>query len=183
MDSKEPDHTFSAADRIRQLNEIDQDVAKLLHAAGLAVQALTNAPLPTDNPSQTASSSSEKNVLDAHKDAFKEASSQYFSLLSSIDVRLRRQVYALEEASIIRPESAVKAGEGVGIGAVPPAPGSTNPLEISWLNTRKDTVEKEKEALLWADAREFVLELKSKTTDGGPKPQSNDNLPKEMDVD
>lgn len=85
---------------------------------------------------------------------FKEASSQYFALLSSIDVRLRRQVYALEEATIIRPDS----GESTGGQTT----GGGNQLDISWLNSRKDTVGKDKEAELWANASKFVTQLQSK---------------------
>ena len=95
------------------------------------------------------------------------ATSQYFSLLSSVDVRLRRQVYALEEAGILEPESLIAnssfksettsgAAAGSSATAAGTAAGSFNPLEISWLNSRKDTVGKDKEAESWAAAREFV---------------------------
>ncbi|RAL12111.1 mediator of RNA polymerase II transcription subunit 11 [Aspergillus homomorphus CBS 101889] len=153
--SRSPDQIFTSADRIRQLNEIDKDVAKLIHSAGLAIQALTNARTP-DSPL-------ENNSLAAHKMRFKEATSQYFALLSSIDVRLRRQVYALEEAGILAPEAAASAanprtGELAGAGAATAA-ASSNSLDVSWLNSRKDTVGKDKEAELWAAAREFVEHL------------------------
>ncbi|RDW70800.1 mediator of RNA polymerase II transcription subunit 11 [Aspergillus mulundensis] len=146
---EQPAKVFTSADRIRQLNEIDQDVAKLIHSAGLAIQALTNA--RTNDPS----SPSTDNSLDSHKARFKEATSQYFALLSSIDVRLRRQVYALEEASILAPDLSSRAGD-TGSGA---AAGTSNPLDVSWLNSRKDTVGKEKEAELWAAARQFVQRI------------------------
>ncbi|KAE8161444.1 mediator complex protein-domain-containing protein [Aspergillus tamarii] len=150
-DSKEtgkPDQIFTSADRIRQLNEVDKDVARLIHSAGLAIQALTNA---------RSSDSAGDNSLDSHKVRFKEATSQYFALLSSIDVRLRRQVYALEEASILAPDSSSRTGD------LPGASGGTaaaaNPLDVSWLNSRKDTVGKDKEAELWAAARGFVEQI------------------------
>ncbi|OKL59289.1 hypothetical protein UA08_05097 [Talaromyces atroroseus] len=152
--------TFSSADRIRQLNEIDKDIAKLVTSAGLAIQALTNA----KSTEITAG-----NSVDERKAAFKVATSQYFSLLSSVDVRLRRQVYALEEAGILEPESmtangsfksetgnATAPGSAIAAGGTGTAAGSFNPLEISWLNSRKDTVGKDKEAESWAAAREFV---------------------------
>ncbi|EEP81884.1 conserved hypothetical protein [Uncinocarpus reesii 1704] len=178
MESKELDHAFSPAERIEQLNEIDQDVIKLLRAAGLAIQALTNTPLPTnDNKDpQSLQSPSGKGALAAHQEAFKAAASQYFSLLSSIDVRLRRQVYALEEASIIRPESTVKTGEGVGTTAF-------NPLETSWLNTRKDTVGKDKEAELWAQARDYVNALISTGGEDSSETEAGDAPLKQMEID
>lgn len=120
----------------------------MIHSAGLAIQALTNARTgdsPTDNS------------LQSHQARFKEATAQYFALLSSIDVRLRRQVYAMEEASILAPDSASsRAGDATGAGA---AVSASNPLDISWLNSRKDTVGKDKEAELWAAARGFVEQI------------------------
>ncbi|KAF3393803.1 hypothetical protein F1880_004905 [Penicillium rolfsii] len=152
-----PAQTFTSADRIRQLNEIDQDVAKLLQSAGLAMQALTNTEPDSDSPFDGS--------LESHKALFKEATAKYFSLLSSIDVRLRRQVYALEEASL-SPDMGSKAGDASGagagaVGAVGAGAGATNPLDISWLNSRKDTVGKDKEAELWAAARGFVEQLEN----------------------
>ncbi|KAL4891234.1 mediator complex protein-domain-containing protein [Aspergillus ambiguus] len=151
-DSGNPDQLFTSADRIRQLNEVDKDVAKLIHSAGLAIQALTNA---------RSGDSSTDTSLDSHKTRFKEATSQYFALLSSIDVRLRRQVYALEEASILAPESSSRTGDATGAGIGGPA--AANPLDVSWLNSRKDTVGKDKEAELWAAARGFVEQISSST--------------------
>lgn len=120
-------------------------MAKLIHSAGLAIQALTNA---KSDDSPTADTS-----LDAHKKRFKDATAQYFALLSSIDVRLRRQVYALEEANVLAPDSASRTNDVPGAAGGPAAATS---LDISWLNSRKDTVGKDKEAELWAAAREFV---------------------------
>ncbi|GES59718.1 mediator complex protein-domain-containing protein [Aspergillus terreus] len=164
-----PDQIFTSADRIRQLNEVDKDVAKLIHSAGLAIQALTNA----------RSGDSSDTSLDSHKSRFKEATSQYFALLSSIDVRLRRQVYALEEASILAPEATSRAGDAPGAGVGGPA--AANPLDVSWLNSRKDTVGKDKEAELWAAARGFVEQISQSSTDPS-EPKSSDGHEK-METD
>lgn len=43
-------------------------------------------------------------------------------------------------------------GAGISVGA-------ENPLDVSWLNSRKDTVGKDKEAELWAAARSFVEQM------------------------
>lgn len=103
-------------------------------------------------------------IVAERKAAFKDSTSQYFSLLSSIDVRLRRQVYALEEAGILEAESSTATIVSfkndtvttTGAGSTGTAAGTFNPLEISWLNSRKDTVGKDKEAESWAAAREFL---------------------------
>jgi hypothetical protein len=100
--------------------------------------------------------------LEAHQTAFKAATAQYFALLSSVDVRLRRQVYALEEASIIQPGSISRANEATSGSAM--TSGTPNPLEISWLNSRKDSVGKDKEAELWAEARTFITQLTSSSS-------------------
>ncbi|CRG86450.1 hypothetical protein PISL3812_03456 [Talaromyces islandicus] len=174
--------TFSSADRIRQLNDIDRDIAKLVNSAGLAIKVLAN-----DKSDATTHKSVEE-----RKAAFKTATSQYFALLSSIDVRLRRQVYALEEAGILDSEAAgtvsgsfrgdTAGGGGAGSNAAVAAGaggagvGQFNPLEISWLNSRKDTVGKDKEAESWAAAREFVNRLQSQNG------QAKDKVDK-MDTD
>lgn len=148
---------------------LPQDVAKLLRSAGLAVKALTN---------HTSADSDEVPSVDQQKTSFAAATSQYFSLLSSIDVRLRRQIYALEEAKIVPAEAALKDVQGsqntsVTLGAINGAPevgvasqGSKDragpggsglgKLDVAWLNSRNDRVGKEMEAELWAEARDLV---------------------------
>ncbi|PGH07213.1 hypothetical protein AJ79_06317 [Helicocarpus griseus UAMH5409] len=159
MDSQEPDHIFTPADRIRQLNEIDKDVTKLLNAAGVAISSLTNSSVPPAGEQSSNELPKIDGTLESHQAAFKAASSQYFALLSSIDVRLRRQVYALEEASIIKPESAETVGGTVTTTAAAATAGGVNPLDTSWLNSRKDTVGKDKEAELWAEASKLATQL------------------------
>ncbi|KAJ6119201.1 hypothetical protein N7523_003481 [Penicillium sp. IBT 18751x] len=167
--------SFTSAERIRQLNEIDQDVAKLIHSAGLAIQALTNA-----KPNSTSSEVPEGS-LESHKTQFKDATQQYFALLSSIDVRLRRQVYALEESSVLAPDPIGRAGD-VSTGTAGAAGSvASNSLDISWLNSRKDTVGKDKEAELWAAARGFVEQLNKST--GEPNDSSKLNGDSEMKMD
>ncbi|KAK2737025.1 hypothetical protein FQN57_000474 [Myotisia sp. PD_48] len=164
------DKKFTPAERIQQLNEIDKDIAQILCSAGQAIQALTNSPLQSLPEGLTADSS--ENNLELRKKAFKAASSQYFALLSSISVRLRRQVYALEEAGIIRPEppGASKLGDAGAVSS------GINPLETSWLNTRKDSVEKDKEAELWAEASKFVSKLVAKREEkDSPASATGDN--------
>lgn len=191
-----PPVNFTSAERIRQLNEIDQvgqlspnqklhrqqanrqleqDVAKLIHSAGLAIQALTNA--KPNSPSSEVPGDS----LDSHKTQFKDATQQYFALLSSIDVRLRRQVYALEESSVLAPDPVGRAGDATTGTAGAAGSAASNSLDISWLNSRKDTVGKDKEAELWAAARGFVEQLDKST--GGQNDFSKSNGDSEMQMD
>ena len=148
---------------------------RLLRSAGLAVNALTNASTGEDNEPRGPSS------VASHRASFTEATSEYFSCLSSIDVGLRRQIYALEEAKIISTEKAAKESQsksGVPIalsaasGTASNAPslqpnkervglggGRLGSLDVGWLNSRNDRVGKEMEAELWSKAEDLVRHL------------------------
>jgi hypothetical protein len=137
-----------------------QNVVKLLHSAGLAVKALTN----------QSSEGPQRGDINSKKEAFSAATSQYFSLLSSVDVNLRRQIYALEEANIIPAEAAPKdtlASQSSSIipGApqpkekVAPEAGGLGSLDVGWLNSRNDKVGKEMEAELWAQMHSIMRNL------------------------
>ncbi|KAI9866377.1 MAG: hypothetical protein M1813_001499 [Trichoglossum hirsutum] len=167
---------FTPAERIHQLNEIDKDVASLLRAAGQAVNSLTNPP---------SGNLEEPVTIEAHKESFSKATATYFSLLSSINVRLRRQIYALEEADIIASDSASKdsqtagnaptfgaaGGGGVGGAAIQADKGEISRaglgnLDVGWLNSRSDIVGREMEGEIWAKAREFLERLEQKNSRG-----------------
>lgn len=120
-------------------------------------------------------------TIDQQKQNFRQAASQYFSLLSAVDVRLRRQIYALEEAEIIPAEAPPKeqpnslsvpsAFATFGNGPAPPtaqqmatsktvnSTGGLGSLDVGWLNSRNDDVGKEMEAELWAEAQQFIETL------------------------
>lgn len=146
-----------------------QDLSHLLHSAGAAIEALTLPPSP--------SSSAEE---DNPNEKFRNMATQYFSLLSSIDVRLRRQIYALEEADILSPSSS--AVEKVEL-QLPSSQGSTSALgssqgttgasggkgragmgllDVGWLNSRNDSVGKEMEAELWRELEGLLEEAEKK---------------------
>jgi len=108
---------LSSIDRISELLSISDDVPILLQSAGLTMTALSGNPLP--NPSdgliepQSLSDTTEMSTLadkqgvtiDSAKRAFTTSATTYFTTLQSIMARLRRQVYALEEAGIISSET------------------------------------------------------------------------------
>ncbi|KAI9823921.1 MAG: hypothetical protein M1832_002239 [Thelocarpon impressellum] len=155
--------TFTAAERIAQLNAIDKDITALLTSASQALKALTTSPTPI---SSTTSS------LEPHKARFTTATQNYFRLLSSVDVGLRRQIYALEEAHILppaatstaaplellRPEKGVGGGDGKGGAGTTATAGERGMggLDVGWLNSRGDSVGREMEGELWREARAFV---------------------------
>ncbi|KAL8672947.1 MAG: hypothetical protein Q9168_002622 [Polycauliona sp. 1 TL-2023] len=173
------DHSLSAAGRITQLGEIDRDVAELLRSAGLAIKTLTST-----EPDADGNQLSQSRTIQQRQQDFATASSRYFSLLSSIDVRLRRHISALEDAEITPSETAAKDSQSTkDMSAVnipmstglPPRPGRdtiTNGgmgnLDVGWLNSRNNNVGREMEASLWKDAHDLVettLETKNRGED------------------
>ncbi|KAL8694988.1 MAG: hypothetical protein Q9218_000460 [Villophora microphyllina] len=179
----------SAVERIAQLNDIDRDVAKLLHSAGLAIKTLTSSALEEDEKPDTSDQSIAK-----RKERFAAASSQYFSLLSSVDVRLRRQISALEQAEILPSEVTAKESQTssdatsmhISGGSLPRTVGSSKDtttngglgnLDVSWLNSRNNKVENDMEAELWEGAHHLVqkiLEAKTETDGNGDMTMSSE---------
>lgn len=165
-------------------------MVRLLRSAGLAVNALTNSSSGEDNQPSGPSS------VASHKASFTDATSEYFSCLSSIDVGLRRQIYALEEAKILSAEKAVKeshsklgvptafasaSGSASNASGLQPIKersglggGSLGSLDVGWLNSRNDRVGKEMEAELWSKAEALIRRLEN----GWPKKQNE-----EADID
>ncbi|KAL6715695.1 hypothetical protein ACLMJK_006656 [Lecanora helva] len=162
---------LSTSNRIKQLNEIDRDVVNLLRSAGLAVKTLTRSlNAPNGDLSMGPFTS-----VDEQKESFASATSAYFATLSAIDVRLRRQIHALEEAKILPAEASAKdiqtarstfsgdAAQGT-LNAQPSRSaakgmitgGGLGSLDVGWLNSRNDYVGKEKEAELWEEAQTLV---------------------------
>jgi len=141
---------FTPAERIAELNEIDKSVASLLKSAGAAIQVLANSP-------QSSTSTTTASTLSAQQDAFAQHTSTYFATLSSIEVRLRRQVYALEEAGLIAPGEGRDAKSGQTLGTDERGAIAGGPLDVSWLNARaSDAVGKNMEKELWARAKGLV---------------------------
>ena len=114
----------------------------------------------------------EQPSLEERKKVFQESISDYTSLLSKVDVNLRRQIWALEEAKILPsgspilvadpnearsalPEKKPKDSDGLGN------------LDVGWLNSRNDKVGKEMEAELWTQARELLEDMRSDGRNGG----------------
>ena len=107
--------------------------------------------------------------VESRREAFTSSTADYFRLLESISVRLKRQIYALEEADIVPAEIEAPISEPpatVSASSLAPAPprrgGPTLPrgglgnLDVSWLNSRADVAGRIMEAELWAKARSLL---------------------------
>lgn len=178
--SPEPS-AISPTARIAELEEIDKSIAQLLRSAGEALNVLGS------------STSSDQNAPDltSAKSQFLDSTTAYFQNLSSIDVRLRRQVYALEEAGFVKPgdvrdarrgaaaSSVMSAGGGGSVGGSRGTGGISDAgdtskreaLDVRWLEGGGQRVEKDMRRELWKRAREFVKNLEDSpaTADGSAK--------------
>ncbi|KFX94267.1 hypothetical protein V490_04431 [Pseudogymnoascus sp. VKM F-3557] len=142
---------LTKAERIKQLNEIDQSITKLLESAGLAIKTLT----AINSPSETTSA--------GRREAFTAATDTYLKDLHSVDVRLKRQIKGLDDAGVIKaePETEEEGDKGK------QAPETKNgAIDVGWLNTRSNKVGRDMEAELWEKARSFLDGLEAKKSGG-----------------
>lgn len=96
--------------------------------------------------------------------------------LHSVDVRLKRQIWGLEEAGIItlkgsRQQAAAEAGSGApggsgsGADAVtkttlePDGVGKVGGLDVGWLNARSNKIERDMESELWTGMRKHLEDI------------------------
>ena len=146
------------AQRIAELNEIDKSVSVLLDAAAEAIATLAN---KRDDSVPFA-------TLEGQQGRLEKAADNYYSTLSSIEVRLRRQVYALEEAGLIK-EGVEPKGKGKRTKVAELGFESTvggGPLDPSWLNARADKgIEHKLQKEILHQAKDF-LESKKGSKDG-----------------
>ncbi|KAF4556287.1 Hypothetical protein D9617_1g081630 [Elsinoe fawcettii] len=172
--------TISSTDRIRDLSAIASDVPTLLSSSSAALAALagdvSTPPLspkgiPSPDPNDSA-------ALAEAKQAFTTNAKLYFTTLQSVMARLRRQVYALEEAGIIAAEAPVLASSAPQDRSRAPAGGKVQEeeklingglggLDVAWLNSRVGKGGLEKEAEVLEEAKRLVEEaLKGRQGEG-----------------
>ena len=109
-----------------------------------------------------------------------------------MDVNLRRQIYALEEADILPAEAITKepsTGLAVSSTAQANSPissfsrtiggskgaiigGGLGSLDVGWLNSRNDNVGKEMKSELWGEAEKFVHKLEKRKVGRDREPDS-----------
>lgn len=181
------DQQFTKGGRIRELNSINADIPAMLQSAGQAINALTNRSLilPEEGDENVQMADDTAVGVEERKEAFGDATREYYTYLQAIVVRLKRQVYALEEAGIIaehKPTAADAAskvavdtatGGGVPDKGGPKAGtriwnGGLGDLDVGWMNSRTNKVGAEKEHELMEEARQLVQdELKRREESKG----------------
>ncbi|KAG6003083.1 hypothetical protein E4U21_002386 [Claviceps maximensis] len=145
---------FTLQENIQQLNEIDKSIAQLMSQTATSLAALTIPPSNSTAPGEEAPASDPP----AQKEAFKSATDSFLTTLHSIDVRMKRQILALEEAGIINLANEPRKGPngGTKTSLKPNGLGTVGGLDVGWLNGRSTRVEREMEAELWHEFKDFL---------------------------
>ncbi|KAK2039400.1 mediator complex protein [Colletotrichum somersetense] len=164
---------FTLEERIKQLCDIDADTVQLMRHTSSAMSALGAQQGPDVTPEQ-------------QKQTFRSSMDALLSTLHAVDVHMKRQIMGLEEAGIIKLRAGGGGGAGGGGPGDGGAPGdkttaggrqvvmnedakivaraSLEPngvgtignLDVGWLNSRNNKVERDMEAELWAKMRDFL---------------------------
>lgn len=168
-----------------------KDITLLLTHTGKAIQSLAQ---PTSDDIENGGAGSDDMSMgdpqepgtvaaqlnpEERLESFKVAMNSFMKVLHSVDVRLKRQIWGLEEAGIITlkgtdrreqgPEVGGPAGAGgpagssaAGAGVLakgslePNGVGKMGTLDVGWLNSRSNKVERVMESELWVGARQHL---------------------------
>ncbi|KAM4064358.1 mediator complex protein [Hirsutella rhossiliensis] len=147
---------FTAEENIDHLNAIGRSIAQLMSHTATALNALT-----TPASAEPVADGANQPALDppSQKEAFRSATDSFLTTLHSIDVRMKRQVLALEEAGIVNLSNAPRQGPNSAAAKAslkPNGVGTVGNLDVGWLNSRSWRVERDMEAELWQEARDFL---------------------------
>lgn len=94
--------------------------------------------------------------------AFQDNMEKFLSTLHSVNVRLKRQIWGLEEAGILKDKPKDDEGNaGPRPTLEPNGLGMIGNLDVGWLNSRSNQVEREMEAELWTKARKHLETMAS----------------------
>ncbi|KAH7152866.1 mediator complex, subunit Med11 [Dactylonectria macrodidyma] len=156
---------FTVEENIYQLNGIDKCIVQLMSHTTAALNALT---MPSNLPNATSNPPAEGNKppLDppSQKEAFRTSTDSFLATLHSIDVKMKRQIMALEEAGIVNLSNSQRQDHSGPVKASlkPNGVGAVGNLDVGWLNSRGTRVERDMEAELWGKAK-TLLEKEGET--------------------
>ncbi|KAI0139632.1 mediator complex, subunit Med11, partial [Hypoxylon sp. NC0597] len=166
---------FTKAERLQQLGDIDRDVVTLLRSTAQAIQTLGKQHGQDEDVDMT-------DDKDQQSKVFQDSMNQFLRTLRAVNVGVKRQIWGLEEEHIItldkEPQVIIRdeGGEAQGVShrngpLKPDGDGKIGGLDVGWLNSRSDKVERDMEADLWEQAESFLRRLLqaggvSQTTDG-----------------
>lgn len=154
-DSSSKNQPFTLEENINQLNAIDKSAVELMSHTATALGSLT-----TSASEAPAAGEQSKPAMDAEsqKEAFRSATDSFLTTLHDIDVRMKRQIMALEEAGIVNLASTTRQGPNATAQASlrPNGQGAVGNLDVGWLNSRSTKVERDMEAELWERAKKLL---------------------------
>ncbi|KAI1204619.1 mediator complex, subunit Med11 [Annulohypoxylon truncatum] len=164
---------FTKSERIQQLGEIDRNIVSLLHSTAQAIQTLGKQGGQGEDVSMVDDKEQQLKV-------FQDSMNDFLRTLRTVNVGMKRQIWGLEEEGIITldKESQSVGSEGGEVQAAgyrnaplkPDGDGKIGGLDVGWLNSRSDKVERDMEADLWKEADEFLRRVLQK---GGVNPATN----------
>lgn len=169
---------FTRSERMQQLAAIDSDIASLLELTGKSIQSLGKqnmvSPPPNNDNNGTAGQdeSQPQSSTEEQTQAFRDAMNKFLSTLHSVDALLKRQILGLDEAGIISLPNQENKDSGKDRSSKeddttsslkpalePNGLGKVGNLDVGWLNSRSNQVEREMEAELWTKARRHLESL------------------------
>ncbi|KAG6037092.1 hypothetical protein E4U19_001276 [Claviceps sp. Clav32 group G5] len=151
---------FTLSENIQQLNQIDESIAQLMSQTATSLNALT---IPSSEPTTSDINTPTSNPP-GQTEAFRSATDSFLTILHSIDVRMKRQIMALEEAGIIDLANEPRKGANGSFKASlkPNGLGTVGGMEVGWLNSRSTKVEREMEGELWQEVKGFLQGISDK---------------------
>lgn len=154
---------FTLEERVKQLCEIDTNIVQLMHHTSSAMSALGAKQASDVTPEQ-------------QKQTFKSSMDSLLSTLHTVDVHMKRQIMGLEEAGIIKLRNDAEKGRQVVMNEdakivarpslEPNGVGTIGNLDVGWLNSRNNKVERDMEAELWAKMRQFLEKYHEQEKEG-----------------
>lgn len=138
----------------------------LLRTVGAAIQSLNKKDL-TDgdvnmNPGGDDADSGDEDEESGKDTAFKHHMNDFLRTLRSVNVRMKRQIWGLEEAGIIRSSDAPPGTtftDENGKTLEPDGNGKVGGMDVGWLNSRSNKVERDMESELWDQAEAFLSDM------------------------
>lgn len=128
-----------------------------MRTVGRACESLAK----TDTNPVDATMGSGNDAEDDETDVFQVSVKEFFRTLHSVDVRIKRQVWGLEEAGIVSlgkedTEDEPSKTKTKPSALQPDGDGKIGGFDAGWLNSRSSKVERDMESELWEQAEAFL---------------------------
>ncbi|KAI0598844.1 mediator complex, subunit Med11 [Biscogniauxia sp. FL1348] len=158
---------FTKAERIQQLGDIDRNIARLLKSTAQAIQGLVKNDSPDGDAIMTEEDQGTQGTQGTQSQVFQKSMDDFLRTLRAVNVGMKRQIWGLEEAGIItlsKKDSQSVREENGEVQMVTTRSGPLEPdgngkiggLDVGWLNSRSNKVERDMEAHMWDEAEAIM---------------------------